>query len=58
LFGNGKTALKATFSRYVQTSTVSTARLLNPFNTTVNNTTRPWTDGNNDGSLRSRNLAR
>jgi hypothetical protein len=49
LFGNGKTALKATYSRYVQTSTVSTARLLNPFSTTVNNTTRPWTDGNNDG---------
>ena len=49
LFGNGKTALKATFSRYVQTSTVSTARLLNPFNTTVNNTTRPWDDVNRDG---------
>ena len=28
---------------------MSTARLLNPFNTTVNNTTRPWTDGNSDG---------
>lgn len=49
LFGNGRTAVKATLSRYVQTSTVSTARLLNPFNTTVNNTTRPWTDSNNDG---------
>ena len=33
----------------MQTSTVSTARLLNPFNTTVNNTTRPWTDVNSDG---------
>ena len=49
LFGNGKTAVKATLSRYVQTSTVSTARLLNPFNTTVNNTTRPWDDVNRDG---------
>ncbi len=49
LFGNGRTALKATWSRYVQTSTVGTARTLNPFNTTVNNTTRPWTDSNNDG---------
>jgi hypothetical protein len=49
LFGNGKTALKATLSRYVQTSTLSTARLLNPFNTTVNNTTRPWDDVNRDG---------
>src|ERR1041385_431763 len=32
LFGNGKTALKATLSRYVQTSTVGTARTLNPLN--------------------------
>ena len=43
LFGNGKTALKATLSRYVQTSTVGFARLLNPLNTSVNNATRPWT---------------
>lgn len=49
VFGNGKTALKATLSRYVQTSTVSTARNLNPFNTSVNSTTRPWTDANGDG---------
>ena len=28
LFGNGRTAVKATLSRYVQTSTVGTARLL------------------------------
>src|SRR3954447_19794714 len=49
LFGNGKTALKATLSRYVQTSTVSTARLLNPLNTSVNAATRSWVDGNNDG---------
>ena len=49
LFGNGKTALKATLSRYIVPSTVGAARLLNPFNTTVNNTTRPWTDSNSDG---------
>ena len=49
LFGNGKTALKATLSRYVQTSTVSTARLLNPLNTSVNTATRSWTDSNLDG---------
>jgi hypothetical protein len=50
LFGNGKTAVKATLSRYVQTSTVSYARLLNPLTTSVNNTTRPWTaDTNGDG---------
>ena len=42
LFGNGKTAVKATLSRYVQTSTVGFARLLNPINTSVNNATRPW----------------
>ena len=49
LFGNGKTALKATLSRYIVPSTVGTARLLNPFNTSVNTATRPWTDANGDG---------
>lgn len=49
VFGNGKTAVKATMSRYILPSTVGTARLLNPFNTSVNNATRPWTDANNDG---------
>ncbi len=49
LFGSGKTALKATVSRYVQTSTVGFARALNPFNTTVNTATRTWNDLNRDG---------
>ena len=49
VFGNGKTALKATLSRYVQTSTVGTARLLNPLNTSVNTATRSWVDSNLDG---------
>jgi hypothetical protein len=54
LFGNGKTAVKGTISRYVQTSTVGFARLLNPLNTSVNSATRPWNDavalgGNGDG---------
>src|SRR5256885_4653505 len=49
LFGTGKTALKATFSRYVQTSTVGTARTLNPLNTSVNTATRGWQDLNSDG---------
>src|SRR5712691_6504228 len=49
VFGNGKTAVKATLSRYVQTSTVGFARLLNPLNTSVNSATRGWTDTNNDG---------
>ena len=49
LFGNGKTAIKGTVSRYILPSTVGTARLLNPFNTSVNNATRPWGDTNGDG---------
>jgi hypothetical protein len=49
LFGNGKTALKVTLSRYVQTSTVGTARTLNPLNTSVNAATRSWVDSNFDG---------
>jgi hypothetical protein len=48
LFGDGKTALKATLSRYVQTSTVGFARLLNPINLSGNAATRSWTD-NGDG---------
>ena len=48
LFGNGKTALKATMSRYVETTTVGFARLLNPINTTVNLATRTWDDRNGD----------
>jgi Carboxypeptidase regulatory-like domain len=48
LFGDGKTALKATLSRYVQTSTVGFARLLNPINLSGNSATRAWTD-NGDG---------
>jgi hypothetical protein len=48
LFGNGKTALKATLSRYVQTSSVGYARMLNPINTSVNSATRSWQD-NGDG---------
>ncbi len=49
LFGTGKTALKATLSRYIVPSTVAVARQLNPFNTSVNTATRPWTDSNGDG---------
>jgi carboxypeptidase family protein len=49
VFGNGKTAVKATLSRYVATSTVGFARGINPLNTTVNNANRNWSDTNNDG---------
>ena len=47
LFGNGKTALKATFNRYVTASTVVFSTQNNPltFNSTA---TRQWTDGNSD----------
>lgn len=48
LFGDGKTAVKASISRYVATSTVGTARQLNPLLTSVNAATRPWTDSNGD----------
>jgi hypothetical protein len=48
VFGNGRTALKGTFSRYVQTTTVGFARQVNPL--LINNsTTRNWTDVNGDG---------
>jgi hypothetical protein len=40
LFGNGKTALKASLSRYVLSSALTFTRTQNPFNTTVNNATR------------------
>ena len=49
VFGNGKTAAKVTLSRYIVPYTVAIARQLNPFNTSVNTATRPWTDSNNDG---------
>jgi hypothetical protein len=48
LFGNGKTALKTTLSRYVTTNGINYARTLNPIFTSVNSTTRPWTDVNGD----------
>ena len=58
LFGNGKTALKATLSRYIVPNTVGVARQLNPFNTSVNTATRPWTDATTTGSRRSASSAR
>ena len=64
LFGNGKTALKATASRYVTASTVVFSNQNNPlnFNRTAN---RAWTDANRDyipqeselGPLSNRNFA-
>jgi hypothetical protein len=44
LFGNGKTALKATWSRYVNGETIGIAAANNPVITSVNNATRTWND--------------
>jgi hypothetical protein len=44
--GNGKTALKASISRYVAGEVVETSGLVNPVNTSVNSASRPWTDSN------------
>ena len=47
LFGNGKTALKATVSRYVAGQVFTFPAGADPFSTTVNSATRAWTDGLN-----------
>jgi hypothetical protein len=44
LFGNGRTAIKATVGRYI--SGGSLASNVNPVNTSVNSATRSWTDSN------------
>jgi hypothetical protein len=49
LFGNGKTALKASLSRYLAAQTTAFANSQNPIATTVATTTRPWSDANRDG---------
>jgi carboxypeptidase family protein/TonB-dependent receptor-like protein len=46
LFGNGKTALKASFNRYVQSQTLALANAANPVVTSVLSTTRTWNDTN------------
>jgi hypothetical protein len=46
LFGSGKTALKANLGRFVQADIFTTSRNNNPVQTSVNNTTRTWTDSN------------
>ncbi|HEY1301995.1 MAG TPA: carboxypeptidase regulatory-like domain-containing protein [Vicinamibacterales bacterium] len=42
LFGNGKTALKASIGRYVVADAYSIARAVNPVQSTVNSVTRTW----------------
>ena len=49
LFGNGKTALKATASRYVTFQLNQITDAVNPVTTTSNSATRAWTDLNGDG---------
>ncbi len=44
LFGNAKTAIKGTVSRYVQAETLAIAGANNPANATVLSVTRNWTD--------------
>jgi hypothetical protein len=46
LFGNGKTALKVQIGRYVAKVGTEIAETVNPINTSVNTTTRTWTDTN------------
>ena len=48
LFGDGRTAVKASFGRYVNKPGVSITRANNPFESTVNQVNRVWSDGNNN----------
>ena len=43
LFGNGKTAIKASIGRYVIADSYTIARAVNPEQTTANSTLRSWT---------------
>jgi len=44
VFGDGKTVAKFTIGRYISGGSYATN--VNPVNTSVNNATRTWTDGN------------
>ena len=48
VFGNGKTALKATLNRYVAQSATAFAALNNPITTSINSSTQNWNDANGD----------
>ena len=48
LFGNGRTAVKASLGRYVNKPGVTITRAINPFNASVNQVSRTWSDGNNN----------
>ena len=51
LFGNGKTALKLSMSRYVNAETAGTAQALNPVNRLTNSINLAWTDYNKDFTI-------
>jgi len=48
LFGDGRTALKASIGRFVSTQTTDVATANNPVVSSINQTTRSWTDRNAD----------
>jgi hypothetical protein len=48
LFGNGRTALKASYGRYVNYETTGLTKLTNPANALVAHTNRRWDDLNNN----------
>jgi len=48
LFGNGKTAIRASVNRYVTAQVYAFTQTINPFVTTVNTATRTWNDANGD----------
>jgi hypothetical protein len=48
IFGNGRTALKASYGRYVNYETTGLTKLTNPANALVAHTTRSWTDADGD----------
>ena len=50
LFGDGKTAIKASFARYVNGEQVATAVANNPITSLGLTDTRPWTDIDKNGS--------
>ena len=48
VFGNGRTAIKASYGRYVNYETTGLTKLTNPANALVAHTTRSWTDADGD----------
>jgi outer membrane receptor protein involved in Fe transport len=52
LFGNGRTAVKASFSRYVVQAVISSlTSTANPISASNNNNTRSWNDLNGDYAI-------